>query len=192
MQTKSSEVTPVDPNRVAFVATHFHQLQGLHLVPLGLFLLTVAAISLGWLDWLPGRPPTAPGSWGNAWLPAFFVTALAASIACGDVYRNRYGGIEPLARSRRNAGMAVAIGLFVVAAAIDLTIRPPVLLCGLVVAAALFTVARVDGSDRRHYSRTAVLWVFLSLLPEFGTPGADDEAHAAAAHSAVATMLRHG
>ena len=161
----------MEPNRVAFVTTHFHQLQGLRLIPLGLFLLIVAAMSLGWLDWLPGRPPTRPGSWGNAWLPAFFATALAASIACGDVYRNRYGGIDPLARSRRNAGIAVGVGLFVVAAVIDLTVGLPVLLCGLVVAASLFTVGRVDGRVRRHYALTAVLWVFLSLLPTFGTAG---------------------
>ena len=161
----------MEPNRVDFVTTHFHQLQGLRLIPLGLFLLIVAAMSLGWLDWLPGRPPTRPGSLGNAWLPALFVTALVASIGCGDVYRNHYGGIEPLARSRRNAGIAVASGLFVVAAVLDFTVGLPVLFSALVVAAALFTVARVDGRDRRHYSVTAVLWVFLSLAPAFGVPG---------------------
>lgn len=147
--------------RIRFVTTHYQQLQGLRLMPLGVYLLALAASGLGWLSWLPGDPARASARW----LGALFCLALAAGVAATAWYRRRYGAMTPLSRRRRNTWIVLAVGIFLVAAQFDQYANGPVALAPLSVAAALVLTVRADGWDRAHFLIAAVPWLAAAWIP---------------------------
>jgi hypothetical protein len=153
--------------RIRFVVAHYDQLQGLRLIPLGLYLLALAASSLGWLSWLPGDPSRAPARW----LFAIFCAALVAAAAATAGYRRRYGDLVPLNRRARNAWIVLAVGVFLVTALFDRHANGPVALAPLSVAAALVLTVRADGRVRAHFLLAAVPWFVAAWIPAFHHDG---------------------
>src|SRR5690242_19310167 len=109
-------------DRIRFVTAHYYQLQGLRLMPLGVYLLALGASTLGWLSWLPGDPARTSARW----LGAIFGLALTAAVAATAWYRRRYGGLAPLSRVRRNGWILLATATFVAAAQVDQYANGPV------------------------------------------------------------------
>jgi hypothetical protein len=154
-------------DHIRFITTHYDQLQGLRLIPLGVYLLALAASGLGWLSWLPGDPARA----SRQWLGAIFCLALAAAVAATAWYRRRYGGRVPLSRRRRNAWLVLAVGIFLVAAQFDQYVNGPVALAPLSVAAALVLTVRADGWVRAHFLIAAVPWFLAAWIPQLHHDG---------------------
>jgi hypothetical protein len=149
-------------DRIRFITAHYDQLQGLRLIPLGLYLLALAASALGWLSWLPGDPARASAQW----LAGIFCVALAAATATTAWYRRRYGARAPLSRWRRNAWLVLAVGVFLVAAHFDQYANAPIALAPFSVAAALVLTVRADGWVRAHFLIAAVPWFLVAwILP---------------------------
>jgi hypothetical protein len=148
-------------DRIRFIAAHYDQLQGLRLIPLGLYLLALAASGLGWLSWLPGDPARASGQW----LGVLFVLALVAALTATAWYRYRYGARAALSRWRRNAWLVLAVAIFLMAARFDQYANAPIALAPFSVAAALVLTVRADGWVRAHFLVAAVPWFLVAWIP---------------------------
>lgn len=148
-------------DRIAFVTAHYYQLQGLRLIPLGLYLVALAASGLGWLSWLPGDPSRAPARW----LGAIFCAALAAALITTVWYRHRYGALAPFGRHSRNAWIVLSGGAFLAAALFDRHANGPIALAPFSIAAALVLVVRADGWLRAHFLIAAAPWFLAAWIP---------------------------
>jgi hypothetical protein len=155
-------------DRIRFITAHYDQLQGLRLVPLGAYLLALAASGLGWLSWLPGDSARA----SSQWLGVFFCLALAAAASATAWYRRRYGARAPLNRTRRNAWLVLAVATFLVTAQFDQYANAPIALAPFSVAAALVLTVRADGWVRAHFLVAAVPWFLVAWIPQLHHDGA--------------------
>ena len=154
-------------DRIRFVTAHYDQLQGLRLVPLGVYLVALAASGLGWLSWLPGDPSRASARW----LGGLFCGALAVAAAATVWYRRRYGALTALSRRRRNTWLVLAVGIFLLAAQFDQSVNGPIALAPLSVAAALALTVRADGWFRAHYLIAAAPWLAVAWIPTLHDDG---------------------
>ena len=152
-------------DRIRFVTANFYQLQGLRLVPVGMYLLFIAADAVGWMDWLPGKPVDGPDAAGNAWGLLAFAWAIFGALAATAYYRRQYGAVTQYGRGRRNAMLGVAIAWFVALAVVDVQTEWPVLLSALLVSVSLFVTVLVDGWLRTHYLAGAFAWLAVGLVP---------------------------
>jgi hypothetical protein len=148
-------------DRIRFITAHYDQLQGLRLIPLGVYLVALAASGLGWLSWLPGDPTRA----SRQWLGVLFGLALVAAVAATAWYRRRYGARAPLSRRRRNAWLVLAVGIFLLAAQFDRYANAPIALAPFSVATALLLTVRADGWVRAHFLIAAVPWFLAAWIP---------------------------
>jgi hypothetical protein len=143
--------------RIRAVTANFYLLQGLRLVPIGLWLMAAGSGLLG-----------APGNCTLA-LPALLVT-MALYWAAGRYYERNFGRVERAAADRRAENIAgvVMLAALLVAQAIESVWRLPFSLLALVIAAFLFYVHwRTPGGFRKHYLGLAVLLAALSVVPLF-------------------------
>ena len=155
-------------DRIRYVTGNFYQLQGLRLVPLGLFLLAGAAATAGWLDWLPGmQSSTHRSQWRGG---ALFATLIACALT-SLYYRNRYGAVSQFTRRGRDALIGVAIVVWLVLMRVDGWLPWPILLNALFVALCLVITVWADGRVRRHYLVGAMLWLAMGFLPALGVRG---------------------
>jgi hypothetical protein len=164
---QSEQVAAMDQNTIRFVTANYHQLQGLRLVPLGLFLAL-----WGLLDLLGFFDPAGFVSGGRARVLthigiAFWVGLLLA-LAAPVYYRYRYGSVDPLDRGSRNRWITAAVIGFFVLLRIDRDLQWPVALHLLLVSLSLFITVWRDGRIRRHYLAPALVWLAVSFLPAFG------------------------
>jgi hypothetical protein len=148
-------------DRIRFITAHYDQLQGLRLIPLGIYLLALSASGLGWLWWLPGEPARA----SRQWLGVLFGLALVAAVCATIWYRRRYGARAPLSRHRRNAWLVLAVGVFLLAAQFDQYADAPIALAPFSVAVALVLTVRADGWVRAHFLIAAAPWLLAAWIP---------------------------
>lgn len=152
-----------DLPRVRFVTGQFCSLQGLRIVPIGLYLVLFAA---GWL----GRQGDC-----TLQLPAILL-ALALYLAAGRYYERRFGRVQR-ASQRAVEALIVVVALiaFVAAGALNAAGQLPVSMTGLAMAAFLFAVYAAHGSRYRwHYAVLGAGMLVLSLLPlVWKQPGLD-------------------
>jgi hypothetical protein len=153
--------------KIRFVTANYYQLQGLRLVPLGVFLLLVGANGRGWFDWLPGRPVNPPGDLGIVWGPLAFLAAIAAALAATAHYRRRYGAVAQYGRRRRNWLLGLAMVGFFALAQVDARVEWPILFSPLLISVSLFVTVWADGWVRAHYLFGAIAWLAVSLMPAF-------------------------
>lgn len=151
--------------RIRFVTRHYAQLQGLRLVPLGLFLLGVTAAIVGALDWLPGMDT---GSDRSQWLGGAALAAITASALAPVWYRNRFGSVTPLTRQRRDWTLGLTMAIWLLLSQVDGRLQWPILLNAALIAIALTVTVVVDGWLRWHYLVAALAWFGISLLPSVG------------------------
>jgi hypothetical protein len=154
-------------DRICFITAHYDQLQGLRLIPLGIYLLALSTSGLGWLWWLPGDPARA----SRQWLGVLFGLALVAAVCATMWYRRRYGARAPLSRHRRNAWLVLAVGVFLLAAQFDQYAHAPIALAPFSVAAALVLTVRADGWVRAHFLIASVPWLLVAWIPPLHNPG---------------------
>lgn len=154
-------------DRIRFVTANFSQLQGLRWIPLGLYLIALAASAAGQLSWLPGDDPHSEARW----LGVAFCAGLIAAAGATSYYRHRYGAVAQFSRRGRNALLAVAVALFILLARFDLYAQGPIALAPFWVAAALALVVRADGWVRVHYLLAAVPWFIIAWAPPLHADG---------------------
>ncbi len=154
----------MEQNKIRFVTANYHQLQGLRLVPLGLFLALWA--SLDWLGFFdPARFP--PGDHAKV-LTRFgyaYWLGLLLALAAPAYYRYRYGSVDPFDRRSRNRWITAAVIGFFVLVRIDRDLQWPVSLHLLLVSVALFITVWHDGRIRSYYLAPALVWLAVSFLP---------------------------
>jgi hypothetical protein len=159
-------IAEMDANEIRFVTANYAQLQGLRLVPLGLFLVVCVLVGEAGLLDRAGHPRGIPAEvltrMGLVCMLAFLL-ALAAPL----YYRYRYGSIEPLGRRARNRWITIAVVGFLVLARVDRQLQWPVSLQLLLVSVSLFVTVWRDGWVRSHYLAPAIVWLAASMLPAF-------------------------
>jgi hypothetical protein len=150
--------------RIQFVTGNFYQLQGLRLVPFGLFFLGRAASSRGWFDWLPGMPVQGPVDPGNAWTILFWLAIIVVAWNVEARYRG-FGTVVQFPRTQRNRYIALGIAACLCGAALDVAIRFPIRLGPLALAVSLLAVVYADGRFRQHYLVSALAWLAVAAMP---------------------------
>lgn len=144
-----------DLARIRFVAGQFYYLQGLRLVPFGLWTVAFAA---GWF----GRQGDCTFS-----LPTLILVIILYKLV-GVYYDRHFGRVERSLADRRLdwISLAVAIPAIWLAVWIDATGRLPISLLALALAGFLLVVhLRSPGGYRRYYAVLAALLALLSLTP---------------------------
>jgi hypothetical protein len=112
-------------DRIRSVTANHYQLQGLRLIPLGIYLLAVAVSAADWLSRLP-VPHSQP-----RWLGLAFCLALLTAASATAYYRCRYGSVAQFGRTWRNWLIAAAIIAFLGCAQLDQRLRAPIALAPL-------------------------------------------------------------
>jgi hypothetical protein len=147
---------------VQYVTSHFKALQGLRIVPFGLFFLMGALGSLAWTPW--------SGFMTAGIREDSLIIAAAMFLLYGLIsvyYRRRFGTVVPEEKSDKQIRRAAALwGVFVVALIIDFYYRWPVNFMMLSLAAC-FAFAGFDGS--RRYGQillgaVCAVWAVFPLL----------------------------
>jgi hypothetical protein len=146
---------------VRFVTANYYQLQGLRLVPLGVFLLILAASAAGWFQWLPHE---------RRWLAAAFGLTLLGSVAGTGYYRRRYGSVAQFGRAGRNLLITLSVLIFVGLAQLDQRLVGTVSLAPLWIAVALLATVWADGWIRAHFLIGAAMWIAVGVV--FSVPAA--------------------
>ena len=147
-----------DLKRIEQITRNYEALQGLKILPLGLYFLILA---LGWL-----------GEQGDCTftLPAL-IGALILYGLIGKYYQRRFGQVKPL---QRNLGkeilvLIVAFVVFWLASYFDYSLNLSINLVGLTIAAGLILVfSQPSQRFRIHYLVMGVLVALISLLPLMG------------------------
>jgi hypothetical protein len=162
----------MEQNKIRFVTANYHQLQGLRLVPLGLFLALWASFNvLGLLD--PGRFSPIDRAHFLTRIGLAFWLGLLLALAAPAYYRYRYGSVEPLDRRSRNRWITAAVIGFFLLVPIDRGLQWPVSLQMLLVSLSLFITVWHDGWVRAHYLAPAFVWLAVSFLPALEVSRAD-------------------
>ena len=147
-----------EDSKIRFVTANYAQLQGLRLVPLGVFLVLFAAMDLmGFMD-AAGVPPADRTRFLTRMGLAYWLAILLA-LAAPLYYRHRYGSVEGLDRSRRNRWITAAVIGFLVL---------PISLKLLLVSVSLFVTACREEWIRPYYPAVAAAWLAAACLPALG------------------------
>jgi hypothetical protein len=155
--------------RIRFATRHFHALQGLRVLPLGLAVLL--------LPWLSPPPYPFMGRTGrDLAIPMLIVLAMfAANIGVGRYYRERFGSLKP--HSGGVTGWIATTGMIVTYGAADwlqLRIAPPISLRALALAGFFLVVYLLSSRVRTHYRVAAAVLAGLALLPLAGAVTASE------------------
>ena len=141
--------------RIHELAANYSDRQGLRIVPIGI------ALMLGAFPRAPWQQPLLP--FDPFWL------ALAAGIGgyyfVGLYYKHRFGRVEEMPPEGLPIALQIPIVVFcfVVAVFIDVALKPPVFVSGLVIAAWLTGVAWPSRHIRKQYLSMSTFLGFLSI-----------------------------
>ena len=172
-----------DLARIRYVTEHYHDLQGLILLPLSLWFLAWAGYDLGWV-----RPP----SWlSNEWLLILVSLSVtfALMLAIEKLYERSFGWIAPESRpTTKPAKQTLWITWGVVMSISIITVfltekRPEVSKLGLYILLAVFTESR-RRRDAKNLFALGILLAAMSLAPLF-----DSSMYPSAMARDVATKL---
>lgn len=147
--------------RVRYIASNYHHLQGLKQVPVGILLLLVAVSN------------SVVRSWYTMWkpIPDLFVWLLVfvAYALISVYYRKSFGQVERSPWSKRGASKVVILFLAItVAFAVDMAFWPPVSIIGSVCAIWMFSIWWDGGRMRAQYVVAAGALAGASLWPLVG------------------------
>jgi hypothetical protein len=142
--------------------------EGLRWIPFGL-LLIVVGVQLLWPDsWLGSS-----GSWAVA---VVVVGAFWAEGRIGRYYAATVGTVRDLPGAHRRRTVAKWMLIYPAMLAsllIDSLLDPPILISGMVWAAAILLYLRSTGGGRRHYLLAAALLAATTILPLTGMDAVD-------------------
>jgi hypothetical protein len=156
-----------DIKQIRFVATNFSNLQGLRSVPLGLCLVVIC---------LWGNGQDGPARGNDFLVPvAGMVGMLILLFAIDRYYLRAFGRVQRTPESRRLEWLISVVGGILALGAfwLDVTIKLPVSLLGLVFAAGLLAdyiriTWLVKGRFLLYYPLGAILMAGVSILPLLG------------------------
>lgn len=144
-----------DLARIRYVTGRFRQMQGLRLLPWGVFLMLGAGKMLGWY------PPGMEAHFGSVELAAF-VICVGLHLWIHAYYRRAFGRVDAEPAAPWKEGLLV---LLVLAAAVaDGVLTPPVSLFGLALAC-MFFAAYAEWRERVHCLVVGLFLVSASLVP---------------------------
>ena len=158
----------MEPKRIRFVTSNYEQLQGLRLVPLGLFLLVLVAVDLLGFSFTDRGIPRAERARFMSVISWAALLAWGLALAAPLYYRNRYGSVHGLDRGSRNFWITTAVICFFVLAIVDRRRHWPVSLSLLLVSVSLFVTAWREEWIRPYYPAVAVAWLVAACLPALG------------------------
>lgn len=140
-----------DPERIRYITENFKALQGLRLVPLGLFFLYWAAEGLGWIHPMLGFP--------------IGVVLFLIYMGIGGWYRRTVGDVEAADASIKEAALTIMF-LVVLGAVgwVDSAVDWPIQLTYLLLGAVCFLPYYSDRS-RWHYAALGIVFIGFGLSP---------------------------
>lgn len=161
-----------DLERIRYVTQNYERLQGLKVLPVGVFMLMISALTLFRLD-LPGMTPEEEGTLFGVLL--FFgglfglLVAVLIGWVIGGRYERRYGKARRLRLSRR-ALVLIFVGTvaFYVADTVDAALPIPFYPSYLILGAAGVVFWWPERRFRSHYLAAAAVFVIVGLLPLLG------------------------
>lgn len=162
----------MEHQKIRFVTANYAQLQGLRLIPIGLFLVLTAFDVLGVFDRqglsAADRAQALTRMGLLAWL------AIGAALAAPLYYRYRYGAVEGFDRRRRDRWITAAVFGFFVLSRVDRNLDWPVSLSLMLVSVSLFVTALNEHWVRPYYPVVAAMWLLAACWPMLGgsPPGA--------------------
>ncbi len=170
MQSVREEVR--DLERVRYVTQNYERLQGLKVLPVGVLMLLISALTLLQVD-LPGMTPEEEGTlFGVLLLFGGLFGILVAMLigwVIGDFYERRYGKAQRLPLSRRTMWLvASGVVAFWVAHMTDVVLQAPVYLPYLVLGVADVLFWWPERRFRAHYLVAAAAFVVVGFLPLTG------------------------
>lgn len=144
-----------DLDRIRFVTRYYSALQGLKLVPFGLFLIVMSFRSLGW---------TGLGKSGDCtYTLPLLVLMFILYFVIGRYYTRRFGEVQPVREDAAWWKGMLPLGILVVAIALETIFLPRFSLAGLALAAMLIYSGIV--TRRPHYWVAGAAMIVVSLLP---------------------------
>ncbi len=150
-----------DLRRMHYVAEHYHQLQGLRVLPLGLACLLA----------VPARQGATPLGLSPAAASLVLLAAgLAASFPIGRYYARRFGRVEPRPWRAGTVTLVASAAALLALAWLQERWPVPVSLPMLFVSAALARLGLVEGRLRVHYLWIAAACAAFAVLPLVGVP----------------------
>jgi hypothetical protein len=145
----------LDPERVRYVTRNFNGLQGLKLLPFGLFMILIATRDLGW-TWL--------GTAGDCsyTLPLFLLMGILY-MGIGRYYSRRFGTVRQKdMESQWLLGIAL-VAVFFGMVVLEVAVKPPFSLIGLLIS--LLLVYSGIRTRRWYYWLVGLVLALLNLLP---------------------------
>ena len=148
---------------IRYITSHFHDLQGLRILPLGVLLLAAATGSAAWTPWSDFMR--------EDWETSTYALLIALLLLYGLIaryYRHRFGRVVP--RSKSNTNICISIlfwSAFFVAIILDSALMPSFSLTYLVIGLGVL-YSGLDGSRRYgHLLLGAIMisFAFWPLLP---------------------------
>jgi hypothetical protein len=162
----------MEHQKIRFVTANYAQLQGLRLIPIGLFLMLTAFDVLGVFDRQGQSAADRAQALTRMGLLAWL--AIGAALAAPLYYRYRYGAVEGFDRRRRDRWITAAVFGFFVLSRVDRNLDWPVSLSLMLVSVSLFVTALNEHWVRPYYPVLAAMWLLAACWPMLGgsPPGA--------------------
>lgn len=151
-----------DSTNLITAARRYPYLQGLLLVPIGLWLATLTLTSSGWWPWKGGMPSRELA----VMIPATALAAWACSRAA-HLYQERFGRVVLRRQQQVRDGVAALVGVLVLAAAqvADWSVRGPVNFTAIAFTLLALGFWKHAGVLGREHVGLALGVVALSLMP---------------------------
>lgn len=143
-----------DLAQVTRVTRYFDHMQGLRIMPMGIFLL---------LGWINGLSQARDGDL-TITLP-LFIAAIIAFVAADKYYKETFGYVKRRKTAIELAEVVVMVALVFLADWGDATLQWPINLSGLAVAGLSFMIWATTGQFRHQYLALAVVITAVSLSP---------------------------
>ena len=158
-------------SQVRFVTANFAQLQGLRMVPIGIFLLFVLALELTGVLEARLVLPLADRAKLLTRVGYVFWVMLVLALVAPLYYRLRFGEVDGFDRQVRNRWLTTAVVGFFVLARVDRVLHLPVSLSLFLVSASFVVAAWRDGWIRPYYLAVAAAWMSAAWVPDLAVQG---------------------
>ncbi len=159
----------LDKRRVQRYARYFVWLQGIQLLPLGIFFVVAGLLKA--LN-LANRLGISPELWNLVMWLGGGVVAIIVSFRLVRYYQRQFGTVRVTAHPRRDAvlvGLGVIIGMQFLSTVMEIW-QAPISIFALALAASLIGVWWMTGRFRWHYLGMGIVLALLGLLPLLSLP----------------------
>lgn len=147
-------------DQIRDLAANYSDRQGLRIVPMALMIL---------IQSFP-RPLRVPSEAYALAMPLTLLVGLGGYALIGRYYERKFGRVEELPYEGVPVALQIALVVlgFFVSIGIDMLVRPPVFVSGLLVAAWLIATSWSSRRIRGYYAAAGIVLALVSLLPLIG------------------------